>query len=130
MNRPLELRLLQTSIAIGCLVPISGGLMGISQGAGMLGHGGDVTLDSHARYLSGLLLGVGLGFLSAIPGIEKQTARVTLLSAIVVVGGLARFYSVLADGWPQPTMVFALAMELGVTPMLWLWQRRVAAQSH
>ena len=129
MNSLTEKRLLQVALALGCLVPLSGGLLGIVFGAGTLDHGGDVTLDSHARYLSGLLLGVGLGFVSTIPSIEKQGARASLLSLIVVIGGLARLLGVLIDGWPAPTMVFALGMELGVVPLLWCWQRRVAQQS-
>ncbi len=121
-----ERRLLQVAIGLGCLVPLTGGLLGMLQGAGMLGHAADVTLDSHMRYLSGLLFGIGLGFVSIIPNIEKHRARATLLSGIVVAGGLGRLYGVLADGWPSLPMQLALVMELGVVPLLWLWQRRVA----
>ena len=124
----LEKRWLQAAIMIGCIVPLSGGVLGLMHGAGMVGSVGDVTLDSHVRYLSGLLLGVGLGFLSAIPNIEKHSDRVALLTAIVVTGGMARLYGILSDGWPAPPMVFALGMELGVVPVLWCWQRRVAQQ--
>ena len=73
-------------------------------------------------------MALGLGFLSLIPDIERQGARASLLTAIVVTGGLARLYGVLADGWPRTTMSLALLMELGVVPLLWLWQRRVAAK--
>lgn len=128
MNKQTEKLLLQAAVALGCVVPLAGGLLGVVKGAGMLGHGGDVTLDSHVRYLSGLLLALGLGFLSVIPDIERNGARASLLSAVVVLGGLARLYGVMADGWPSPSMVFALAMELAVVPLLWAWQRRVAAK--
>ena len=50
--------------------------------------GGSVSLDSHYRYLSGLLLGIGLGFWTAIPNIEHEGHHFRLLAAIVVVGGL------------------------------------------
>ncbi len=126
MSRAIEKRMLQLAVAIACIVPVSGGAWGVLQGAGMLGHGGDVTLDSHVRYLSGLLLGIGLAFLSLIPNIEKRGQSAAILSAIVVAGGLGRLYGVLADGWPAPTMAGALAMELGIVPMLYLWQRRIA----
>ena len=132
MDKHTEKLLLQTAVALGCVVPLAGGLLGVVYGAGMLGHagdvGGDITLDSHVRYLSGLLLALGLGFLSIIPDIEGQGSRASLLTAIVVTGGLARLYGVLADGWPGTTMSLALLMELGVVPGLWLWQRRVAAK--
>ena len=123
-----EKRWLQAAMMIGCMVPLSGGLLGLMHGAGMVGSVDDVTLNSHVRYLSGLLLGVGLGFVSSIPNIEKHSDRVTLLTAIVVTGGLARLYGIFGDGWPAPPMVFALGMELGVVPILWCWQRRVAQQ--
>lgn len=126
MSRAIEKRMLQLTVAMACIVPVSGGAWGVLQGAGMLGHGGDVTLDSHVRYLSGLLLGIGLAFLSLIPNIEKRGQSAAILSAIVVAGGLGRLYGVLADGWPAPTMAGALAMELGVVPLLYLWQRRIA----
>ncbi len=128
MNRIVEKRLLQAAMAIGCVVPLVGGLQGMLLGAGVSGHGDQVTLDSHVRYLSGLLLGIGFGFASAIHSIEKYGDRVTLLTALVVTGGLARLFAVLIDGWPAPLMIFALVMELGVVPTLWLWQRRVARQ--
>ena len=123
----MEKRLLQAAIALACIVPISGGAWGITAGAGMLGHGGDVTLDSHYRYLSGLLLGIGLAFLSLIPNIENQGRSASVLSAIVVMGGLSRLYGVFADGLPAPMMSGALVMELGVVPVIYMWQRRVAA---
>lgn len=126
IEKQTERRLLQVAVGLGCLVPLTGGLLGMLQGAGMLGHTADVTLDSHVRYLSGLLFGIGLGFVSIIPNIEKQSARAALLSGIVVVGGLARLYGVAAVGWPSLPMQLALVMELGVVPLLWLWQRRVA----
>lgn len=129
MNGSTEKRLLQAAVALGCLVPLSGGLVGVLQGAAMLGHAGDVTLDSHVRYLSGLLFGVGLWFASMIPNIEHHGGKVGLLTSIVVIGGLARLYGVLVDGSPAPSMVLALVMELVVTPLLWGWQRRVAARS-
>lgn len=125
MNKPLEKKLLQTAMIIGCVVPIAGGLQGIALGAGMSGHGGDVTLDSHVRYLSGLLLAIGIAFLSTVRDIETKGERVTLLAALVVTGGLGRLYGVLHDGWPASTMIFALGMELGVVPALWLWQRHL-----
>ena len=122
----VEKRLLQWTIAVACIVPLGGGLYGMLSGAGMLKDFGDATLNSHFRYLSGLLFGVGLGFATIVPAIEKHGDRATVLSLIVLTGGLARLYSALLDGWPARTMVFALGMEVGVVPLLWCWQRRVA----
>lgn len=126
IDKRTEKLLLQVTVALGCIVPISGGALGVVLASGMADRMADITLDSHVRYLSGLLLAVGLAFAMTIPKIEMQSARVGLLSSIVIVGGAARLYGVYADGWPDVPMRFALIMELGVVPLLWLWQRRVS----
>ena len=93
----------------------------------MLGAAGPADLDSHYRYLSGLLLGIGLVFWSLIPTIERRRTIFTALAAVVVVGGLARLFGVLAgEGSLDDRMPLALVMELVVTPALWVWQGRVA----
>jgi hypothetical protein len=115
MNPRLSKRLLQGVVLLACIVPISAGLYGII-----------TNPDSHYDYLSGLLLGIGLAFVSCVPKIETQTQRFQLLTFIVFVGGLARLASVILHAWPTPMMQFALVMELGVTPALCFWQWRLA----
>jgi hypothetical protein len=121
-----ERLLLQVIVAVACAVPIVGGGLGVLRGPAFLGVLASASTDSHFRYLSGLLLGIGFGFLSTVPRIETHTARFGLLAAIVVVGGLARLLSLVVVGTPDPSMLFALAMELGVVPALTVWQRRIA----
>lgn len=86
----------------------------------------DAGADGHFRYLSGLLLGIGLGFWSTLSAIEHRTARFRLLAAIVVIGGLGRLIGMAVTGQPGNLSLAALAMELVVTPLLCLWQARVA----
>jgi low temperature requirement protein LtrA len=119
-------RALQIAIAAGGLVPVFAGLAGIILGASLAGQSRATDLDSHFRYLSGLLLGIGLAFWSTIPGIESKGRMFQLLTAIVFIGGLARLYGVLIDGWPGTPMICGLAMELVVTPLLCLWQALLA----
>jgi hypothetical protein len=113
-------------VAVACAVPILGGGLGVLRGPAFLGVLASASTDSHFRYLSGLLLGIGFGFLSTVPRIETHAARFGLLASIVVVGGLARLLSLVVVGTPNSSMLLALAMELGVVPVLALWQRRVA----
>ena len=121
-----ERRMLQRIVALAGLVPIAAGLFGVIFGAALTGDNGLSTSgDSHYRYLSGLLLAIGLLFWSTIPAIEEKTARFQLLTIIVVLGGLARLAGLLITGLPSLTMLAALAMELVVTPILCLWQIRV-----
>lgn len=119
-------RLLQAVVVLGCVVPILGGGYGVLRGLGMIGLGGGVGADSHFRYLSGLLLGIGFGFLTTVPRIETHTARFRLLAGIVVIGGLARLLSAIILNGVDSATLFALAMELVVTPLLALWQWRIA----
>jgi hypothetical protein len=125
---------LQIAIAVFGLVPVAAGCAGALLGPAMLGPAalGDATgaafADSHFRYLSGLLLAVGLLFWSAVPGIERRSGRVRLLTAIVVLGGLARLAGVLMTRQWSPPIAFALAMELGVTPGICLWQSLIAGR--
>jgi Domain of unknown function (DUF4345) len=131
---PDSKRLLQIAVALASLVPIAAGGAGVLLGPAMIAGAGVATgvgmgerdLDSHFRYLSGLLLGIGLAYASGIPGIERRRARFLLLGGIVVVGGLGRLWSLLAMGTPSAGMLGALAMELAITPLLTLWQFRVS----
>jgi hypothetical protein len=122
-----ERRLLQAAVVFACVVPILGGGFGVSRGPAMLGiAAASAAADAHFRYLSGLLLGIGLGFLAMVPRIETCGPYFRLLAAIVIVGGLARLLSLLLSGAGDGWTLFALAMELVVTPVLALWQWRIA----
>ena len=112
---------LQATVALAALVPVIAGAAGVLAGARQEAAG----FDSHFRYLSGLLLGLGLVFWGLIPNIERRTGLVRMLTLVVVVGGLARLFSYIERGDPG-VMRWALAMELVVTPALCLWQARVA----
>ena len=127
----LAKRSLQLAVAVGSLVPISAGAAGMLLGPRLVGAAivGPPDLDSHFRYLSGLLLAIGLGYASTIPRIEAHGGRFRLLTGIVVLGGIGRLLSLLSIGPPSPTMIAALVMELVVTPCLALWQHRVALQA-
>jgi hypothetical protein len=122
-------RSLQITVALLALVPIGAGLSGVLLGPAMVEATQSVPLDSHYRYLSGLLLAIGLAFWSCIPKIEQNTGRFRLLTAIVFVGGLGRAFSLETVGLPDVPMLFGLIMELAVTPALCLWQGMDARRS-
>ena len=124
-TRAMEKRLLQLAILFGGIVPVYGGFEGAVRGTRFLGDYPGRGADSHFRYLSGLLLGIGLVLWGCIPTIERRTAIVRTLTAIVVLGGLARLYAWIVAGDPG-TIRWALIMELVVTPLLCLWQMRIA----
>jgi hypothetical protein len=122
----MERKALQGAILLLALVPIAAGIAGIIFGASMVDmSAGGASADSHFRYLSGLLLGVGIGFWSCVPDIEHRGPRIRIMTLIVVIGGLARLWSLVDTGVPLRPMQLALVMELGVTPAICLWQMRV-----
>jgi hypothetical protein len=128
MSPAAERRLLQSAIALAALLPVYAGLAGLLQGAGLAGDGSLLGRDgdSHWRYLSGLLLGIGIGFWTCVPRIERRGSRMRLLTLIVVLGGVGRAFGLLTAGLPSTAMLVGLAMELVVTPLLCAWQWRVA----
>ena len=120
----IERKALQAAVVLAALVPVTAGGLGVVTGTARENAG----FDSHFRYLSGLLLGVGLLFWSMVPAIERRTEMFRVLTFVVAVGGLARLYAYAQRGDPG-TMRLALVMELLVTPALCVWQSRVAGQA-
>jgi hypothetical protein len=118
MLTPLRKYALQIAIAIAGLVPVLGGGWGVIHSM----SGASAWHVDHERYLSGLLLAIGLGFWSTISDIESKTGRFRLLTALVFVGGVSRLLGVLMGDAMSPSVLAALIMELGVTPLLCLWQ--------
>lgn len=128
MSPEIEKRLLQVVIAIACLVPLSAGALGILHGPAWLKgvHSVPADLDSHFRYMSGIFFGLGIAFASCVPAIEAKGPRFRLLSALVVAGGLSRLLGILTGPVPSAGHLFGLAMEVGVVPLLMLWQAHLA----
>lgn len=126
-----ERRFLQRTVAVVAIVPVLAGLYGVLFGIDGIGGGTpvNVSADSHFRYLSGLLTGIGILFFTCVPGIEEKSRLFRFLTLVVVLGGLARLLGLSLTVVPSLTMLAALALELVVTPLLCLWQMRVARQA-
>ena len=121
-----ERKLLQQSVAIAATVPVAAGLYGVLFGQALTGDAVSISAESHFRYLSGLLLAIGLCFWSTLPSIETKTDRIRLLTLLVVIGGLGRLIGLGLTGLPSFFMLGGLIVELVVAPVLCLWQTRVA----
>lgn len=121
----IERRLLRLVLLVLSLSPLGIGSLGMIRGAEWLGTA-STNLDSHFRYLSGIFFGLGLALLSCIPRIETMTTRFRWVAGLVVIGGLARLGGLFAQGTPGRGHVIGLGLELIVTPLLVLWQARLA----
>jgi hypothetical protein len=121
-----ERRALQAAVALAALLPIYGGGVGVLFGLETFGDAAvPRDMASHGRYLSGLLLGIGLAYWSTLPAIERRGDRFRLLTAIVFLGGLARLADIPEHGLPSAPLRAGLAMELVIAPALALWRERV-----
>jgi len=122
-----ERRLLQISISLAASIPVLVGLAGLAGGLSAVDTAAGWSLDgdSHVRYLSGLLLAIGLAFLSTVPSIEATGARFRLLTGLIVAGGLGRLSAAVLVGLPGPAMRVGLALELVAAPLLALWRERL-----
>ena len=107
---------LRALIWLACLVPLGGGLAGVF---GLLPEA-----SSHARYLSGLLLGIGVGLAWAAFDLRQRAWLFDAFVPLIMLGGAARLFGA-PSAWPD---MLALAMELGVTPLLWWAVRRLARE--
>jgi hypothetical protein len=115
-----ERRAFQICLAAAACVPVTFGLWGVLSGFGAPG----LFADSQYRYLSAILFGMGIAFWIMVPTIERQRWPFRMLCALVVLGGLARGATGLAQGIDKYSGI-ALVMELAVTPALYLWRERI-----
>jgi hypothetical protein len=120
---------LQVVLAIVSLIPLSAGLAGIWKGPAFYDVAASVSADSHMRYLSGLLFGIGIVVWWIIPRVEKSSEAFAAITAIVFVGGMARLWSLIHIGAPTGGMAYAIFVELALTPVLFFWQRRIVRLS-
>lgn len=116
--------MLPVAIRLAALVPLLAGGAGALTGAGFLGEATGPATDSHLRYLSGVLLGLGLLALWCAADLARRGQVFQALAFVVAVGGLARLLGLALAGTPPLPHLLALGMELGVVPLLWLWWRR------
>ena len=106
------------AVRVAALVPLAAGGAGVVSGFGFLGAEVAAAADSHARYLSGLLLGIGIVCLWCAASLHQRAVVFSALCVVVIIGGAARAGGLVLSGIPPWPHVAALAMELGVVPLL------------
>lgn len=122
--------LLQIAIILFGCVPVLAGGAGAVFGADIFGFApSEEVINSHFRYLSGLLLGIGLTFWWMVPDIEDKGDLFRALTVIVFLGGLVRLIAAIIYGSWVPGVIFALIMELIITPALCFGQMYVSKHS-
>jgi hypothetical protein len=123
----MERKLLQATVALAGFAGVFLGLTGVLFGTLHTDLSGDVVLDSYVRFGKGVLLAIGLIYWSCVAQIERRGDRISLVTFILVFGTLSRLFSAVGHGVPTLGIVANLFAGLLLVPLLWLWQRRVAA---
>jgi hypothetical protein len=123
-----EKRLMQAVMCTVLLLPASAVIPSLVSGPEFLGHPPVIPndLDSHFRYVSGVFPGVLVLIAACIPAIERRGPRFRMLGGVIVLGGLCRLASLLLVGMPSAGHQIGLMVEIGVMPLLMLWQARLA----
>lgn len=128
LNTATERRLFQGIVLLASIVPIAAGAAGVLVGPRMLHGLGNASADveSHFRYLSGLLLGIGGGFIACVADLDRRAGLYRALSLIVILGGLGRVLGAIEHGTPTTgANRAAFIMELVVVPLLLLWLGKI-----
>ena len=125
----MERKLLQAAVAVAGFAGVMLGLTGVLFGTLYADLSGDVVLDGYVRFGKGVLLAIGLIYWSCVPQVERRGDRISLVTFILVFGTLSRLFSVVGHGVPTLGIVANLIAGLILVPLLWLWQRHVAARA-
>ena len=125
----MERKLLQIAVAVAGLAGVMLGVAGVLFGTMHADLSADVVLDSYVRFGKGVLLAIGLIYWSCLPQIERRGDRITLVTFILVLGTVSRLVSVIGHGVPTLGIVLNLVAGLILVPLLWGWQRHVAAHA-
>jgi hypothetical protein len=125
----MERKLLQAAVAIAGLAGVVLGLTGVLLGTLHADLSGEMVLDSYVRFGKGVLLAIGLVYWSCLPQVERRGERISLITFVLVLGTLSRLFAAVGHGVPTLGIIANLIAGLILVPLVWLWQRRVAAQA-
>ncbi len=128
----MERRLFQGIIGLLSLIPLANFAIALGPGIGFyLPENAPVSvdLDNQFRYLAGVYLAVTLAVWWTLGNIEDRLVPIRIVCFGIMAGGLGRLASILQVGPPQdPSLMAGLVIELGIVPLLLLWQMRLRRQ--
>jgi hypothetical protein len=124
-----ERRVLQVMLGVLSLIPIVGLVLSWGPGPDVFlreGASVSVDLDNQWRYLSGVYASVSIVIWWTIPHVEARLAPLRIALFGVMLGGVGRLVSIVHRGLPdEPTLIGGLVLELGLAPLLLIWQNRI-----
>jgi Domain of unknown function (DUF4345) len=85
--------------------------------------------DSHARFFGGVYLGIGLFLILAASNVQKYRQGLSLVFALVFLGGLARLTQLDLDTVLGTDLLASTVVELVGMPLLFVWLHRLPEPS-
>ncbi len=104
------------------LIPLFFAVTGLLGGAAQFGDTVSAPLDNQFRYLSAFYLILFLLIWYVLANIEERGTVLRLAIVAIFIGGLARLYSYVNVGTPEPIQMAGMFLELG-SPLIALWHR-------
>ena len=125
-------------VRIFCVIPFLTGIVDILGGAWILGQAGatlpvdiadNAVINNQIAFWGAIWFGFGvlLWWVSYDPLGRAAVAR--MLFIVLFLSGLARVYAWIRWGYPGPVLTGAMAIELGLSPVLLLWLNRLQKRS-
>jgi hypothetical protein len=120
---------LQIVLGLLSLIPLVVAYGALSGGAaGIEGRAVSAALDNQLRYLSTFYLSLTVLIWWMLPNIERHTVPLRILIGAIVLGGLARLYSLMTVGHPGEQFYTGMIIEF-VLIIIIPWQAMVAKRA-
>lgn len=120
---------LQIVLSLLSLIPLVVAFGALTGGAaGIEGAAVSAALDNQLRYLSTFYLSLTFLVWWMIPNIERHTVPLRILIGAIVLGGLARVYSLMTLGHPGEQFYMGMMIELALIILI-PWQAIVAKRA-
>ncbi|GAB2493763.1 DUF4345 domain-containing protein [Nocardiopsis aegyptia] len=128
-----NVRAFQALVVLSALIVLTTGAMDVALGTAPL-PGGDavpVNVDSNYRFFAAVWLTLGVALVVVAVRVREpgSVPLLRLVCAAVVLGGLARVWSIVVAGVPDPMLLGLLGLEFVLPPILFLWHRALTRET-
>jgi hypothetical protein len=128
VRRSASLKNLQRTLYVLAVIPVVAGAATMLLGADSIPDSGPPTasMESELRFYSVWWIGAGVFIAWLAPRIEERTRELRAFCALLFLAGVSRVLAIVDVGWPHPSQVVLMAIELTLPIVLVAWQSRAA----
>jgi hypothetical protein len=131
VRRSVSARNLRLTLYVLAVIPVVAGAATVLLGGDSIPDAGQPTasVESELRFYSVWWIGAGVFLAWLAPRIEERTRELRAFCAFLFLAGISRVLAIVVVGWPHPSQVVLMAIELTLPIVLVVWQSRVASSS-